>query len=79
MCDYAFYVDWELEGQEENFRVGIFLSKNLLGQGYRKQTFFFRPYVHIDQHNDPFLFPLICALSGWFIVPSVNSQKYWPH
>ena len=29
---------------EKNFRVGIFLNKNLLGYGYRKQTtFFFRP------------------------------------
>ena len=29
---------------DKNFRVGIVLNKNLLGQGYRKQTtFFFRP------------------------------------
>ena len=25
---------------EKNFRVGIFLNKNLLGYGYRKQTIF---------------------------------------
>ena len=25
-----FYVDWELDG-DKNFRVGIFLNKNLLG------------------------------------------------
>ena len=29
---------------DNNFRVGIFLNKNLLGQGYRKQITFFRPY-----------------------------------
>ena len=29
---------WEVG---KNFRVGIFLNKNLLGQGYRKQTIFF--------------------------------------
>ena len=27
----------------KNFKVGILLSKNLLGSGYRKQTTFFRP------------------------------------
>ena len=25
------YVDWELGGERKNFRVGIFLNKNLLG------------------------------------------------
>ena len=40
-----FYVDWELGGRK-NFRVGIFLDKNLLGLGYRKQiTFYFRPKI----------------------------------
>ena len=34
-----FYVDWELGGRKK-----LFLNKNLLGQGYRKQTTFFRPY-----------------------------------
>ena len=35
---WAFCVDWEFEG-EINFGVGIFLSKNLLGSGYRKDLF----------------------------------------
>ena len=26
---------------DKNFMVGIFLNKNLLGEGYRKQTTFF--------------------------------------
>ena len=34
---------WEAD---KNFRVGIFLNKNLLGYGYRKQTTFFSPYEH---------------------------------
>ena len=32
------------EGRK-NIRVGIFLNKNLLGYGYRKQTTLFRPNV----------------------------------
>ena len=34
-----FYLDWE---GRKNFRVGIFLNKNLLRKGYRKQTTFFQ-------------------------------------
>ena len=34
----------------KNFRVGIFLDKNLLGSGYRKQTAFYRPNVD-GQHK----------------------------
>ena len=34
-----FYVDWELEGRKK-LRVWIFLSENLLGSGYGKQTIF---------------------------------------
>ena len=34
-----FCIDWELGGQK-NFRVGIFVNKNLLELGYRKETTF---------------------------------------
>ena len=43
----VFYACFTLIGSwegEKNFMVGIFLNKNLLGYGYRKQTTFFRPY-----------------------------------
>ena len=40
----CFTLIWSWMG-EKNFRVGIFLNKNLLGLGYRKQTTFsFRPH-----------------------------------
>ena len=43
MVFYAcFTLIGSLEG-DKNFGVGIFLNKNLLGYGYRKQTTFFRP------------------------------------
>ena len=32
-----FCIDWELGGRK-NFRVGIFLNKDLLGQGYVQET-----------------------------------------
>ena len=42
MCvSCMFKVDWELEGQKK-LKGRDFLSKNLLGSGYRKQTILFR-------------------------------------
>ena len=39
MCvSCMFHVDWELG--RKKFKVGIFLSKNMLGSGYRKQKTF---------------------------------------
>ena len=42
-----YYIDLELIGRaEKNFRIGIFLDKNLLGWGYRKHTTFFLGLIH---------------------------------
>ena len=45
------------EGRK-NFRVGIFLNKNLLGLGYRKQTTFFLDLIPI---LDQFCSPLVTS------------------
>ena len=53
-----FYACFTLIGSWEggkNFRVGIFLNKNLLGKGYRKQTTFFRPKVSNQRSEIHFL------------------------
>ena len=42
------------EGQK-NFRVGIFLNKNLLGQCYRKQKTFFLGLMYSDFMMDPMI------------------------
>ena len=53
---HMFYVDWDLlEGQKINLRVGIRLSKNLLGKSDGKQLFFIAQFKVFVNHFEIFI------------------------